>query len=177
MPKGLLLQVFRLSMVCVVLCSSGTFAGWLYPGSLNEHWSYSETDYGKPPYRYSLVIRVQIELGERGYEPGPVDGIWGERTKGALMTFQRDNALTVNGHIDKDTAHYLLSGLENVPKNLARNMQKLLAHKGYNPGVADGIWDKRSRRALREFQKDRSLPPTGRLDETTIYELEIGSTH
>jgi len=32
---------------------------------------------------------VQERLAERGYEPGPVDGIWGRKTTAALKQFQR----------------------------------------------------------------------------------------
>jgi hypothetical protein len=39
--------------------------------------------------RGEAVRVVQERLAERGYDPGPVDGIWGRKTTAALKQFQR----------------------------------------------------------------------------------------
>ena len=41
--------------------------------------------------------RTQEILTEKGYDPGPVDGLWGERTETAVRAFQRDKGLTADG--------------------------------------------------------------------------------
>ncbi|WP_404820384.1 peptidoglycan-binding protein [Lacrimispora sp. HJ-01] len=38
-------------------------------------------------------------MNERGYDCGTPDGIMGKKTKSALMKFQEDNGLTVDGII------------------------------------------------------------------------------
>ncbi len=47
--------------------------------------------------------RVQRVLQERGYDPGPLDGIWGRMTWSAVKAFQRDAGLPVTGRLDKAT--------------------------------------------------------------------------
>jgi uncharacterized protein (TIGR02594 family) len=44
-----------------------------------------------------LTMRIQVRLIERGYEPGPADGIWGRRTIAAIRAFQTDQMLAVDG--------------------------------------------------------------------------------
>lgn len=43
------------------------------------------------------VIAVQARLTELGYDSGPVDGIYGPITEGAVRQYQSDNGLTVDG--------------------------------------------------------------------------------
>lgn len=45
------------------------------------------------------VKAVQDALNERGYDCGMSDGVMGEKTRSALMKFQEDNGLTVDGII------------------------------------------------------------------------------
>lgn len=51
--------------------------------------------------------------------------------------------------------------------------QKKLKELGYNPGSLDGLWGKKTREAVRQFQKDMKLPVTGRLDQKTTEKLGI----
>lgn len=46
----------------------------------------------EPPVR-----RVQARLTALGYDPGPVDGVMGRKTRSAIEAFQRDNDLDVDG--------------------------------------------------------------------------------
>lgn len=43
------------------------------------------------------VKSLQKILKDKGYNPGPVDGIFGMGTRKALMMFQKDNALRIDG--------------------------------------------------------------------------------
>ncbi len=45
----------------------------------------------------NLVRDVQTALKERGFNPGPIDGIYGPRTRAALHKFQKANNLAVGG--------------------------------------------------------------------------------
>jgi hypothetical protein len=47
--------------------------------------------------RQKLVREIQQILTDLGYEPGPVDGLYGSKTRAAIQAFQRDNALEPNG--------------------------------------------------------------------------------
>lgn len=52
-----------------------------------------------------------------------------------------------------------------------RSVQRVLAEQGYNPGPVDGMMGKKTRIALRQYQRDYDLPPTGRIDELTLTSL------
>lgn len=49
------------------------------------------------------VLQLQMILQSLGYDPGPIDGIFGPRTKNAIMRFQRDNGLKVDGIVGPET--------------------------------------------------------------------------
>ena len=42
---------------------------------------------------------------------------------------------------------------------------------GYEPGPADGIMGKMTKKAIKKFQKDNDLPPTGKIDNDTKIKL------
>lgn len=50
-----------------------------------------------------VVLRVQRSLRDRGYYQGPIDGISGPLTRGAVERFQRDRGLRVDGVIGQET--------------------------------------------------------------------------
>jgi peptidoglycan hydrolase-like protein with peptidoglycan-binding domain len=49
------------------------------------------------PANQSAVTRVQAGLTQLGYDPGPIDGAMGPKTKYAIERYQRDHRLTVDG--------------------------------------------------------------------------------
>jgi rare lipoprotein A (peptidoglycan hydrolase) len=53
------------------------------------------------------VAVLQRVLGMNGYHPGPVDGIFGRRTKREVKRFQRRRGLTVDGRVGPVTTHTL----------------------------------------------------------------------
>ncbi len=50
-----------------------------------------------------IVLELQKKLTELGYNPGPINGIWGTKTRGALKDFQRDSRLLITGKLDQET--------------------------------------------------------------------------
>jgi len=44
-----------------------------------------------------LVLDIQSSLTRLGYEPGPVDGAFGNRTSRAISEYQKENGLLVTG--------------------------------------------------------------------------------
>ena len=55
----------------------------------------------------SDVRGVQQALKDKGYDPGPVDGVMGARTKDALKSFQTGSNLQATGNINAETAQKL----------------------------------------------------------------------
>ena len=60
-----------------------------------------------------------------GYNPGPIDGIWGRKTKNALIKFQRDHSLSVTGKLDSFTKEKL--GLIPLEKNLPKQSTPVIS--------------------------------------------------
>jgi localization factor PodJL len=61
----------------------------------------------------TAVSRAQVLLARMGYTPGPADGNIGERTRLAVISYERDNGLAQTGRIDAS----LLSKLERGAAN------------------------------------------------------------
>lgn len=53
--------------------------------------------------RGAQVLDVQKELKAAGYNPGPLDGIFGPKTKAAVLSFQRAHRLEVDGIVGPKT--------------------------------------------------------------------------
>jgi peptidoglycan hydrolase-like protein with peptidoglycan-binding domain len=56
-----------------------------------------------------LVRRAQETLAEKGFDPGPVDGIWGSKTKSGVMKFQESEGLLASGQLDEQTKNRLFA--------------------------------------------------------------------
>ncbi|SUD84703.1 peptidoglycan-binding domain 1 protein [Stutzerimonas stutzeri] len=54
-----------------------------------------------------LIKKVQMALLIKGYDPGAIDGLFGSSTKRALMHFQVDNGLIVDGLMNTATLNSL----------------------------------------------------------------------
>ncbi|GAW93667.1 peptidoglycan-binding protein LysM [Calderihabitans maritimus] len=46
---------------------------------------------------------LQLLLTRAGFDPGPIDGIFGPRTEAAVKAFQRQKGLPVTGVVDTNT--------------------------------------------------------------------------
>ncbi|QXM05524.1 M14 family metallopeptidase [Crassaminicella indica] len=53
------------------------------------------------------VMEIQALLKKIGYDPGPIDGIFGEKTEMAVKKFQQDNGLIPDGIIGSNTMKVL----------------------------------------------------------------------
>jgi hypothetical protein len=58
-----------------------------------------------------------------------------------------------------------------------REIQSALASKGYLQGEPTGQWDQSSLEALRRFQQDQNLEPSGKLDSLSLIALGLGPKH
>jgi hypothetical protein len=85
-----------LDVVALVLCSKTT--------ALKPHKPSVET---KPGHGLgSRVMNVQKWLKQMGFDPGPVDGLWGKKTANAMMEFQKwypRGNLAATGKLDEPT--------------------------------------------------------------------------
>jgi hyperosmotically inducible periplasmic protein len=49
------------------------------------------------------VRAAQEKLKDKGFDPGPIDGVWGPRTAAAVSDFQRSENLKVTSRLDAET--------------------------------------------------------------------------
>ena len=68
-------------------------------------------DMQSSPGAQAHVRAAQEKLKEKGYDPGPIDGIWGPRTAAAVGEFQRKENLTVTSRLDSNTLGKLEVGV------------------------------------------------------------------
>lgn len=93
------------------------------------------------------IRSVQQNLADRGYDPGPTDGRWGQRTQAALRNFERDQNLRADGRPDPQTLAAL--GVESGSPS---------TQTGQMPAERRGV----QQQDLRDPSRERGLlPPTG----------------
>ena len=86
----------------------------------------------------------------------------------AEATARIDRINTLEPSDDTAIAAENALGLDGITLRL---IEARLAQLGLEPGEVDGDLDNRSRRAIRNFQRDRELPVTGFINEQTIVRL------
>lgn len=68
----------------------------------------------------------------------------------------------------------VLTGKYNAtPHASIKQIQVALRNAGYDPGTTDGLMGSRSRKAIRDFQKDNGLDITGKIDKAAWEKLKI----
>ncbi|HEY7437455.1 MAG TPA: peptidoglycan-binding domain-containing protein [Methylomirabilota bacterium] len=87
----------RRSAVCVVVASLAVLLDGLTGSAMAR-----AAEEPAPPAR-RFVREAQRTLRDLGYQPGPVDGIVGPRTKEALARYQRSERIQVTGRLDPET--------------------------------------------------------------------------
>lgn len=83
------------------------------------------------------VSILQTTLSELGYDPGPIDGIFGIKTEHAVKTFQSDWNLLIDGIVGPKTWAALdkaTAGEKPVP-GIARVLDWIKAHKLLTGGL------------------------------------------
>jgi peptidoglycan hydrolase-like protein with peptidoglycan-binding domain len=101
-----------LLLASAMLLAQGAFA----TGLTSLHPEEAIPDPAKPVEagEYSdLISQVQEKLNARGFDAGPVNGDWNEKTQAALAQFQLSLLLPAGGQLDEQTLMEL--GVERAP--------------------------------------------------------------
>lgn len=122
----------------------------------------------------AYIRKVQEALSAKNLYDGDVDGLDGPATRTAVKAYREKYGLTSG----KDELRAVLEHLEfnrqiaAAAKTAAETSRQLstktitliqtgLAELGYDPGLVDGKMGEKTKQAIRDFQRDRSLRPTG----------------
>jgi peptidoglycan hydrolase-like protein with peptidoglycan-binding domain len=143
--------------------------------------------------RYDTTVEnVQRELAASGLYSGKVDGVSGQRTKIAIVAYQRTNGLNETGLATPDLVEHIrytrrISEAVNMtdafpvparrlapqkPADTVTRVQVGLAELGYEPGQINGQLGQQTRNAILRFERDRGIAPTGDISPTLIVELD-----
>lgn len=147
--------------------------------------------------RYDAAVEsVQRELAASGLYSGKVDGVSGQRTKIAIIAYQRANGLDETGLASPELVEHIrytrqITDALNMtdptpaqpqrvppqrPADTVTRVQVGLAELGYEPGAINGQLGQETRNAILRFERDRGIAPTGDISPTLIVELEKMST-
>ena len=142
-----------------------------------------------PQNNSSLVINstldIQQFLSNNGFNPGPIDGQSGPKTKNAIISFQKENGLLADGIAGNKTkaAMRAYTGCKSENFCVARDnrsakldsiadVQTYLANNGFNPGIIDGKMGSYTREAIKAFQRKVGLIPDGVAGARTKSEMK-----
>ena len=142
-----------------------------------------------PQDNSSLVINstldIQQFLSNNGFNPGPIDGQSGPKTKNAIISFQKENGLLADGIAGNKTkaAMRAYTGCKSENFCIARDnrsakldsiadVQTYLANNGFNPGIIDGKMGSYTREAIKSFQRKVGLIPDGVAGTRTKSEMK-----
>ena len=132
-----------------------------------------------------VVKAIQLQLGQRGYEPGSSDGVIGLVTRAAIMAYEHDQGLPLTA----EPSEALLRHMQGVPgargitaragrpqrsqgaEQIIRSVQQSLAQLGYFNGRIDGTTGEDTVRAVREYEMDVGLVLSGRISAPLIVRL------
>jgi peptidoglycan hydrolase-like protein with peptidoglycan-binding domain len=122
---------------------------------------------------------LQTSLSQAGYYKGEVDGVYGPTTVEAVKSLQQAHGIPVTGTVDKATEEALSGDLQKVGGAAAQDavastaaLQQTLALAGFWDGPVDGAWTPELTVALKDFQKELGVKPTGAVDAATISAFE-----
>ncbi|MEW5743302.1 MAG: peptidoglycan-binding protein [Myxococcota bacterium] len=134
--------------------------------------------------RGAAVKNVQRHLVAAGFSPKSTAGTFDERTEGALKAFQRHSHLEASGRVDAKTWKALKKSFilardgASPPQALweksaaVKKSEKLLKQLGFNPGRVDGLFDKRTRKAVQAFERQQGLKRNGEVEASQLKKMK-----
>jgi peptidoglycan hydrolase-like protein with peptidoglycan-binding domain len=141
------------------------------------------------------VRQLQKALSSLGYDPGPIDGVFGPKTASAVEAFQAARSIGVDGVVGSESRQAIAAVLRASENGGAlspsarilrpgdrgddvRAVQSLLGDAGYDPGPVDGIYGPLTEAAVAAFQEDAGILPDGKVGPVTRRALaaELGVT-
>ena len=120
------------------------------------------------------VRDLQEALTALGFDPGPVDGLFGAKTESAVRQFQQTREIAADGVVGRVTwinideadqsRPVLKTGSTGLP---VRRLQSRMSAVGFDIGGVDGRFGARTEAAVKELQQDRNLMVDGMVGPQT----------
>lgn len=63
----------------------------------------------KTPAKTNVILETQKQLSRLGYNPGPLDGLMGKKTRQAIMAFQKNHGKPMDGKASEKLLQLLKS--------------------------------------------------------------------
>ncbi len=145
-----------------------------------------EDPHPTPRLRYGSrgrkVKDLQILLLETGFDPGDLDGVFGQQVQAAVYQLQTALEIPLTGkmgwvewealgiaygdpgHAKPELAQVLATGDHGAEVEV---LQRLLQGIGYDPGSIDGVYGPLTESAVMLLQRSEGLPITGLVDAPT----------
>lgn len=165
-----------------------------YPSSYtNDLWSGQTLKKGD---KNDYVKTLQSWLYKAGFNPGGIDGVYGENTEKAVKEFQKKIGITADGIAGKQTYQALQKYIrtettasqsnssntneqwtgqtlrEGSHGQAVKDLQIKLQRLGYNVGTIDGVYGRQTTEAVRSFQKAHGLTADGLAGKSTYHAIE-----
>lgn len=112
-----------------------------------------------PPVGQGAIAALQQQLKQEGYAPGPVNGVMTDKTRQAILAYERRT-----GH----PPEALAAGEGDPVKRAQAGLQRL----GLFAGPADGVIGPQTRDAIIRFEAGRHLPVDPRVSDRLLAALE-----
>jgi murein L,D-transpeptidase YcbB/YkuD len=126
---------------------------------------------------YTTALQQSLALA--GYYTATVDGVYGPATVDAVEALQKAHDLPVTGAMDQATSAALDSELADLGGDAAEQsvataaaVQQTLSLAGFWTGPIDGEWTPALTEALKAFQTQLGVKPSGVVDAATVAALE-----
>src|SRR5262245_27402503 len=126
------------------------------------------------------VRDLQQALKALGFDPGPVDGVFGARTQGAVKAFQQAREIAVDGVVGRVTwinideadqsEPVLRVGSSGLP---VRRLQSRMTAVGFDTGGVDGRFGRTTELAVRNLQLQSRLAVDGVVGASTWAVVDV----
>lgn len=143
----------------------------------------------------SQRITIQRQLTSLGYNAGVADGLWGSKTRTAIMAWQAANKKTQSGYVtaaqvkliaeqagakatptptpDTSSGAVLEERLLGLTMAERADIQSRLTRLGYNTYGADGVFGSNTRRAIAAWQGDEGATITGYMTADQVRQIRV----
>ncbi|NSL51824.1 S41 family peptidase [Calidifontibacillus erzurumensis] len=157
--------------ITVLIDKGSASASEILAAALKEAGGYEivgETSFGKGTVQQAVPLGDGSNIKLTIYKWLTPEGNWIHKTgvKPTVEVKQPDYFYTSPLQIEKEPLVY------DMNNEKVKSAQLMLKGIGFEPGRADGYFDKQTEVAVRAFQKANNLPVTGQIDKATSSKLE-----